>query len=233
MNKLLNLSLKSMLNRITGCIFCLWIFGHCSYESKPPGEIPLPFYSQADFTPEWLDATDPKLKQIHTIAPFRLVNQDGDTITEQDLEGKIYVVNFFFTICPSVCPKMTANLERVQEAFANDDSILLVSHTVMPWVDSVATLQEFAQRKGIKSQKWHLLTGEKSALYTLGRQSYFADEGFGKVVTDESDFLHTENVVLVDTELRIRGVYNGTLPLEMSRLIEDIDKLKQARKTKD
>lgn len=189
-------------------------------------KILLPYYNQADFTPEWIETSDESYASIHTIAPFSLVNQDGDTITEKDLEGKIYVANFFFTICPSVCPKMTSNLERIQSEFVGDNDVMILSHTVMPWVDSVAVLKEFAQRNEIKSNKWHLLTGSKKDLYTLGRQSYFADEGFGKSVTLESDFLHTENVVLVDRKLRIRGVYNGTLPLEMARLSEDIKRLK-------
>ncbi|MEQ8471910.1 MAG: SCO family protein [Marinoscillum sp.] len=188
--------------------------------------IDLPFYNQADFSPEWIETNDPDYKKIHTVAPFNLVNQDGDTVTNETLKGKIYVANFFFTICPTICPKMTNNLSRIQKEFVDDPEVMLVSHTVMPWIDTVEVLKEFAQLKQIESAKWHLLTGTKEQLYTLGRQSYFADEGFGKEVTLESDFLHTENIVLVDKQQRIRGVYNGTLPLEMSRLIEDIKRLK-------
>ncbi len=188
--------------------------------------ISLPFYSTADFTPEWIAEDDIDGTAIHTVKAFKLLNQNGDTITENELQGKIYVANFFFTICPMICPKMTANLDRVQQTFAHDDSVMLVSHTVMPWIDSVATLHEFAARNNINAAKWHLLTGPKEELYSLGRESYFADEGFGKSVTADTDFLHTENVVLVDSRLRLRGIYNGTLPLEMSRLIEDIKRLK-------
>lgn len=212
--------------RLTAAIICIWMLSRCSSPSDHSNLVSLPFYSQADFTPEWIEADDLASGDIHTIAPFKLLNQHGDTLTNNDLRGKIYVANFFFTICPTICPRMTNNLERVQKAFEQDDSVLLVSHTVMPWIDSVATLQKFARLNGIQSGKWHLLTGAKKDLYTLGRESYFADEGFGKSVTEESDFLHTENVVLIDAHQRIRGVYNGTLPLEMSRLIEDIRKLK-------
>jgi protein SCO1 len=217
-----------MINRLLTGLTCLGILSQCSGPGDPKVQsVGLPFYSQADFTPEWFDDQAIGSAAIHTIAPFKLVNQNGDTITESDLKGKIYVANFFFTICPTICPRMTNNLERVMEAFEQDDSVLLVSHTVMPWIDSVATLHEFAKKRGIQAGKWHLLTGEKEDLYTLGRESYFADEGFGKSVTADSDFLHTENVVLVDGQLRIRGVYNGTLQLEMSRLIEDIRRLKE------
>ena len=121
---------------------------------------------------------------------------------------------------------MTNNLQRVQEAFAQDDEVMLVSHTVMPWLDSVEVLKDYALKNEIQTSKWQLLTGDKNLIYQLGRQSYFADEGFGKSVTDIDDFLHTENIVLVDGNQHIRGVYNGTLPLEMTRLIEDIQRLK-------
>ncbi|MEQ9377496.1 MAG: SCO family protein [Imperialibacter sp.] len=216
-----------MINRLLTGLVCVGILSQCSGPRDPKEvSVGLPFYSQADFTPEWFDDEAIGNANIHTIAPFKLVNQNGDTITESDLKGKVYVANFFFTICPMICPKMTDNLERVVVEFEHDDSVLLVSHTVMPWVDSVAVLHDFAERRGIQSDKWHLLTGEKDDLYTLGRESYFADEGFGKSVTADSDFLHTENVVLVDSQLRIRGIYNGTLQLEMSRLIEDIRRLK-------
>lgn len=193
----------------------------CASGSK---EIRLPYYTQVDFTPQWMSSEE--AETIHKVADFSLTNQEGQQITNADLEGKIYVANFFFTICPTICPKMTNNLQRIQEAYPNDDGVLLVSHTVMPWMDSVQVLKEFAQRHDINSNKWHLLTGDKDLIYSLGRTSYFADEGFGKSVTDESDFLHTENIVLVDGDQHIRGVYNGTLPLEMARLIEDILRLK-------
>ncbi|WP_258098730.1 SCO family protein [Marinoscillum pacificum] len=192
-----------------------------------PSEVTMPYYTQADFTPRWIEGnTD----TIHRVADFALTNQDGQTISNADLKGKIYVTNFFFTICPTVCPRMTNNLQRIQEAFAQDVEVLLVSHSVMPWMDSVEVLKEYAMENNIDASKWHLLTGDKDLIYRLGRQSYFADEGFGKSVTDIDDFLHTENIVLVDEQQHIRGVYNGTLPLEMTRLIEDIHRLKQETK---
>lgn len=196
-------------------------------EKRMNPEIELPFYSDYNFTPEWIDANDSKYDSIHTIRDFEFVNQKGDTVTNTTFDGKIYVTNFFFTICPNVCPRMTKNLKKIQTEFANDESVKILSHTVMPWVDSVGRLSEYAKLNAIKSGQWHLVTGDKEALYSMAREAYFADEGFGKTVTTDEDFLHTENIILIDTKRRIRGVYNGTLPLEMKRLIEDIRTLKK------
>lgn len=205
-------------------LFLLIVFLACSPKGQP--EVGLPYYNSPDFTPLWFEADDPQIVEMHTVPPFTFVNQDGDTISEQTFANKIYVANFFFTICPSVCPKMTQNLNRIQEAFKDDSEVLLLSHTVMPWVDSVAVLKTYAEEKEIISGKWHLVTGAKEKLYAMGRHGYFVDEGFGKSVTRETDFLHTENILLIDANRHIRGVYNGTLPLEMSRIIEDIERLK-------
>ncbi|MEO9964282.1 MAG: SCO family protein [Reichenbachiella sp.] len=190
-------------------------------------EIGLPFYSEVTYTPEWLDEDDENYADIHQIADFSFVNQMGQTVDNGTFNGKIYVANFFFTMCPGVCPKMEKNLSLVQETFAGDDEIGIISHTVMPWADSVQTLHAYAQRNDIDAEKWHLVTGDKKDIYNLARNSYFADEGFGKTVTADEDFLHTEKVILIDKKRRIRGVYNGTLPLEMKRMIEDIHTLKK------
>ena len=157
-------------------------------------EIDLPFFNDTDLTPVWIDSSDSLYNQIHTISAFEFINQNGDTITNDELDGKVYVANFFFTICPSVCPKMTNNLHKVQQKYGGHQSVKILSHTVMPWADSVARLAEYARMNNIKKNHWHLLTGEKSALYGIARQSYFADEGFGKNVTDINDFLHTEKI---------------------------------------
>jgi protein SCO1/2 len=214
-----------MKRTITILLLSVVFFIGCS--STTTQELPLPFYNHADFTSEWIDEGDDRYEDIHTIAPFNFVNQNGETITERSFQDKIYVANFFFTICPGVCPRMTANLLTIQEAFKADENVNILSHTVMPWVDSVSVLKSYAELKGVNSAQWHLVTGTKADIYTTARDSYFADEGFGKTVTIESDFLHTENIVLIDTKRRIRGVYNGTLPLEMRRLIEDIHILKK------
>lgn len=198
----------------------------CTNQGKEKKGTPLPFYNSADFTPEWITQEDSQYYQVHTIADFSFQNQNGDLINNKSLAGKIYVADFFFTICPSICPKMTSNLEKVQAEFENDDSVMLVSHTVMPWVDSVAVLKAYADINGIENNKWHLLTGDTEKMYQLARQSYFAEKEIGLNKTS-NEFLHTENFILVDGSGRIRGVYNGTIPLEITRLITDIKTLKQ------
>lgn len=194
---------------------------------KQTTEVSLPYFLDAQYTPYWQEDSSMQLDQIHQIPDFELTNQAGELVTGRQLSGKIYVANFFFTICPSVCPKMTNNLHRIQEAFGDDEEVMIVSHSVMPWIDSAQVLQQYAERNQIDPKKWLLLTGDKNEIYSLGRTAYFADEGFGKLVTDETDFLHTENIVLVDAQKHIRGIYNGTIPLEMTRLIEDIHRLKK------
>ena len=181
----------------------------------------LPFYNTPDFTPVWLTPTDAAYPAIHTIAPFNLTNQLGNAITNQQTKGKIYVANFFFASCGSICPKMMGNLADVQQAFKNDDRVLLISHSVTPTRDSVPVLLKYAADNHIDNKKWWLLTGNKDAIYTLARKAYFADEqtGYNKA---SNEFLHTENVVLIDQHGRIRGVYNGTLKLEMQNLIDHI-----------
>ncbi|MEQ6118679.1 SCO family protein [Reichenbachiella sp. MALMAid0571] len=185
-------------------------------------EIELPFYNEATFTPEWINAEDEKYKSIHAIPDFEFVNQNGDTISNNTFQDKIYVTNFFFTLCPNVCPRMTDNLTIVQKAFNKDDRVKILSHTVMPWADSVARLAEYAALHEINSDQWHLVTGDQKDIYKIARESYFADEGFGKTVTSDEDFLHTENIILIDQKRRIRGIYNGTIRLDMKRMIDDI-----------
>ena len=181
----------------------------------------LPFYCAEDFTAEWIAPTDPRYPKIHRIARFSLLNQQGDLVTNGTLAGKIYVANFFFTSCPGICPKMATNFLRVQTAFANDDDVRLVSHSVMPDSDTPEVLRTYAAEHGVVAGKWHLLTGDKQSIYTLARRSYFAEKllGFRK---DTSEFLHTENMMLIDRHGRIRGIYNATLPVDADRAIDDI-----------
>ncbi len=191
-----------------------------------PGKDALPFINQPDFTPEWINRSDKQYAQIHRIPSFSFTNQDGKMITEKTVEHKIYVANFMFTRCGSICPKMTDNMKLLQTHFQNDDDFLLLSHSVTPEKDSVPILKKYAILKGIQSGKWHLLTGDKNAIYAIAKKQYFAGEVMG-YYGEQKDFLHTENFILVDKQRRIRGVYNGTLPLEMERLIEDIITLKK------
>lgn len=190
---------------------------------QPETQTRLPFYNSADFTPEWIEKSDASYEQIHTIADFNFTNQEGKAVSNETLKGNIYVADFFFTICPSICPKMTSNLSRIQEGFSGD-KVKLVSYSVMPWADSVSVLKNYAEVKGIDNSQWHLLTGETEAIYDLARQSYFAEKEIG-LDKSSDEFLHTENFILVDKMGRIRGVYNGTLGLEMTRLSQDIKTL--------
>ncbi len=153
-----------------------------------------------------------------------MTDQDGEVVTDKDIEGKIHVANFIFTSCGSICPTMTRHLKLVQDEFRNDENVVLLSYSVTPWIDTVKKLREFANKNKIDSPNWHLLTGNKGEIYTLARQSYFAEEDLG-FTRDSTEFLHTEHVLLIDKNKRIRGIYNGTLQLGAEQLIKDIELL--------
>ena len=180
----------------------------------------LPIYNPADVNPELVDSTVQYKSKYHTIADFSFVNQNGKTITQKDYEGKIYVADFFFTTCPTICPKMTANLSEIQTAFANNPKVKLLSHTVFPETDSVPVLKAYAIEHKVDDSKWNLVTGDKKEIYTMARKSYLAVK-LGKP-SELYDMVHTENFVLVDTKKRVRGFYDGTNKEDMKRLIEDI-----------
>ncbi len=186
----------------------------------------LPFYKESTFTPHWFETNNAALKSFHKISPFKLTNQDGKVVTEKTFKDKIYVTDFFFTTCPGICPKMTANLGIIQEEFLTDDEVLLLSHSVMPGTDSVSILKDYAMDKGVVSDKWHLVTGERADIYKLGRSDYFVEEDLG-VDKDVDDFLHTENFVLIDKNRYIRGIYNGLNKTAINQLIADIKTLKK------
>ena len=180
----------------------------------------LPIYNPADVNPELVDSTVQYISKYHTIADFSFTNQNGKTITEKDYEGKIYVADFFFTTCGSICPKMTTNLSDVQKAFANDPKVKLLSFTVFPETDSVPVLKAYAKKNQVNAAMWNLVTGDKKEIYTLARKSYLAVK-LGKP-SELYDMVHTENFVLVDTKKRVRGFYDGTNKEDIKRLIEDI-----------
>lgn len=184
----------------------------------------LPFYNNADFTAEWISRDDAKYKAIHTIDTFSLQNQLGHFITSDSLNGNIYIANFFFTICPTICPRMTNNLQILQDSFADNKRVKLVSFSVMPRVDSVKRLKEYGENHHINPYKWYLLTGNKESIYRLGRQSYFAEKRLG-LEKDSTDFLHTASMLLIDKAGRIRGVYNATDTTEVGRITDDIKTL--------
>lgn len=179
----------------------------------------LPYFNSALFTPEWE-------KGAHKIPKFSFINQKGEEVTNKTFEDKIYIADFFFTICPGICTKLTKNMSMLQEEYQNDLDIKLVSHSVMPWNDTADKLADYAQENNVRLPQWNLVTGDKEAIYDIARNGYFADEDFVKT-QDEANFIHTENFVLVDKEGYIRGVYNGTLPLEIKRLMRHIEILKK------
>jgi protein SCO1/2 len=180
----------------------------------------LPIYNPADVNPELVDSTVQYVAKYHTIADFSFTNQNGKTITQKDYEGKIYVADFFFTTCGSICPIMTTNMIDVQKAFADNPKVMILSHTVTPEIDSVPVLKKYALEKGVIDSKWNLVTGDKKDIYSMARKSYLAVK-LGKP-EELYDMVHTENFVLVDAERRVRGFYDGTKKEEVKKLIEDI-----------
>ncbi|AMC11123.1 photosynthetic protein synthase II [Lutibacter profundi] len=184
----------------------------------------LPIYNPADVNPKLVDESMIHIRRNHKVANFKLINQNGDTITQEDYKDKIYVADFFFTRCQTICPIMTNNIGKLQEVFKNDNDIKFLSLSVTPEMDSIPILREYANRKGVIDAKWNITTGDKKHIYELARKSYFAvlDEGDGGV----QDFIHTENFILVDKKKQIRGFYDGTDSKDMQRLIADIKILK-------
>ncbi|MBA4134716.1 MAG: SCO family protein [Flavobacterium sp.] len=180
----------------------------------------LPIYNPADVNPELVDSTVQFVAKYHTIADFSFTNQNGKTITQKDYEGKIYVADFFFTTCGSICPIMTTNMIDVQKAFVNNPKVMILSHTVTPEIDSVPVLKKYALEKGVIDSKWNLVTGDKKDIYSMARKSYLAVK-LGKP-EELYDMVHTENFVLVDAERRVRGFYDGTKKEDIQKLIEDI-----------
>ena len=188
----------------------------------------LPVYQPADFNPELVDSTLHHIKKYHTIDDFALINQNGQLITEAFYEDKIYVADFFFTTCLTICPIMTKNMADIQQRIKDEEDILLLSHTVTPEIDSVAQLKKYALEQGVMDHKWNLVTGDKEQIYTLARKSYLAVKDY--TAAGPFDMIHTENFILVDKERRIRGTYNGTSKEEIERLMTDIAILKESYK---
>jgi len=186
---------------------------------------PLPVYQPVLVQPELVDSTIQHISKYHKIADFKLINQNGKIITQDDYKNKIYVADFFFTTCQTICPIMTDNMVRIQKEIMNDNDIMLLSHSVTPTIDSVAQLKKYAIEKGVNDTKWNLVTGDKKQIYNLARKSYLAVKSYGN--GDEYDMIHTENFMLIDKKRQIRGFYDGTNPVEIKRLLNDIKILKK------
>ena len=186
----------------------------------------LPVYQPSMVSQELVDSALHYKKKYHTIADLELINQNGKTITEQDYKNKIYVADFFFTTCLTICPIMTKNMAAVQEEIASYPDVMLLSHSVTPQIDTVAQLRRYADEKGVLDEKWNLVTGDKAQIYELARKSYLAVKTDGN--GGEFDMVHTESFILVDKERRIRGYYDGTNVEEMDKLLKDIEVLRNS-----
>ncbi|MEY4056970.1 MAG: SCO family protein [Chitinophagia bacterium] len=177
----------------------------------------LPYYNSQDLTPNW------NTKKEHRITAFNFVDQNGKNFGSKSLKDKIYIANFFFTTCPGICPKMTKCFKVLQDSISLMNHVELVSFSVMPWIDTVNKLKKYGEENGVNPAKWHLLTGDKSIIYSLGRSSFFADNN---KLTDSTTFLHTDKMYLIDKSQQIRGVYNATNMDDISRVLTDIKALK-------
>ena len=187
-------------------------------------EKPLPIYQPNRIDASLVDSTIQHKKKYHTIADFKLINQNGETITQDSYEGKIYVADFFFTTCQTICPIMTDQMHRIQEDIIDDDDVMLLSHSVTPEIDSVEQLKHYAIEKGVNDTKWNLVTGDRKQIYDLARKSYLV------VKHDDSEdygMVHTENFALIDKDKQIRGIYNGISPTSVDSLLQDIKRLKK------
>ena len=185
----------------------------------------LPYYEDESFTPHWITPGTTEEQKFHKIPDFKLINQLGDTVTQATFENKIYVTDFFFTTCPGICPKLAESMLKVQEEFKDDPEVLLLSHSVMPTTDSVPVLNAYAKSHNVIDNKWHLVTGDKTEIYALGREQYFVENDLGEPKSLD-DFLHTENFLLIDKNKHIRGIYNGLNRASVAQLIIDINALK-------
>jgi len=194
------------------------------YQILKPKKV-LPIFQPANVNIELVDSTIQHVKKYHSIADFSLINQNGLTITQKNYQDKIYVADFFFTTCLTICPIMTNNMVLIQEKLRNDKEVMLLSHSVTPVIDSVQQLKKYALEKGVVDEKWNLVTGDKKQIYALARKSYLAvkEDGNG----DEYDMIHTENFILVDKKARIRGFYDGTKDEDIEQLLRDIAILKK------
>ena len=199
------------------CCTILWYFAIPKKE-----EFVLPIFTPSDLRSNLIN---PSLvgNTEHIVPEFSFIDQNGNTVTETTVNNKIYIVDFFFTSCPSICIDLTNNLKEVQSTFINNDDVLILSHSVDPKVDNVERLQKYASINNIKDEKWFLLTGPIEETIRMAQLGYFAIASVPN--HDENSLIHTENVILIDRNRQIRGIYNGTSPLETSYLIDDINKL--------
>lgn len=200
-------------------IACLLLLNF-SFSCNEKKNIALPIYNPVDLNPNLVDKSLLNKTTNHRVSDFSLINQNGEIITHDNYKNKIYVTDFFFTRCGSICPIMTNNMKDIQSYFLNDPDVMFLSISVTPKIDSIPILKEYATSKGVIDGKWHVATGNKKHIYQLARKSYFAavEQGDGGL----QDFIHTPNFILIDKKRQIRGIYDGTNTAEIERIIEDI-----------
>jgi protein SCO1/2 len=195
----------------------------CVTKTDRSASLSLPYYEDGTLTPHW--ATDAReLESAHVVGDFSLTNQLGKNVTRRDVAGRVYVASFFYSTCRTLCPAVREQLARVRDTFARDSSVMILSHTVTPEQDDVAALAHFATTNGIDHSKWHLLTGSRAELERLARERYFVELA-DTTGNTQGRLQHTETLVLVDRDGHVRGVYEGSLPFEVSQLIKDIHTL--------
>jgi len=183
-------------------------------------KVTLPIYSPSMVSEELVEEDIRYIKKYHKINDFVLTNQNGELISQEFYQNKIYVADFFFTTCPDICPIMTENMGYLQSELKNQTDVLLVSFSVTPNVDSVDVLRSYADLKKVDDAKWNLFTGSKKEIYELARKSFLVAKNDGD--GGKYDMIHTENFVLIDKENRIRGFYDGTNEVEMNKLLKDV-----------
>lgn len=202
-----------LLNYSLPLAICVFLFS-CSRPSK---EETLPIFGERE-----VSGAD---TIYHTIADFQFVDQDSSVVTNETFRNKIYVADFFFTSCRTICPKMKTQMLRVYDSIKNEPDVLLLSHTIDPEYDTVALLHDFAERLGVKSDKWHFVTGDQEEIFKIAQTSYFST-----ALTDDTEpdgYIHSGAFLLIDKDRRIRGKYDGTKEDEVNRLLGDIRKLKK------
>ena len=198
--------------KVNSVLVCIVVLVMLAVACQPGTEERLPYLGRKEINGQ--DTT------YHTISDFKFVNQDSNVVTHKTFQGQIYVSDFFFTTCPTICPIMKTQMLRVYEQFKDNDQVSILSHTIDPKHDTVGVLKEFAARLGVESGKWHFVTGEKEEIYKIGQTSYMVS-----AVEDPNEpggFIHSGAFILIDKQRRVRGVYDGTKEDQVDKLMGDM-----------
>jgi protein SCO1/2 len=215
------------MNRALGVVATVVVVGSGFAVATRSHVAPLPYYTDATLTPHWIVDPD-SVAAVPRVGDFRLVDQTGRSVTRSDIEGKVYVAAFFYTTCRNLCPTVKGQLARVRDAFAGDTSVRILSHSVTPEADGVAALAHYASLNGIDGKQWRLLTGSRPEVERLARERYFVELS-DTTGNTQGTLQHTETLVLVDRDGRIRGAYSGSVAFEVTQLIADVRQLLEER----